>query len=78
VLQTLFWFSIVPLFYVYASYPVLVWVLARCMTRRPMQAVMQGYRCVFEPAAIVYDTPSPEKESSRKRRTFDGVAQLME
>jgi biofilm PGA synthesis N-glycosyltransferase PgaC len=45
----------------------------------PMQAVMQGYSCVFEPAAIAYDTPSqtPEKESFRKRRTIAGVAQLI-
>jgi cellulose synthase/poly-beta-1,6-N-acetylglucosamine synthase-like glycosyltransferase len=45
----------------------------------PMQAVVQGYRCLFEPAAIVYDTPSrtPEKEFLRKRRTIAGAAQLL-
>jgi poly-beta-1,6-N-acetyl-D-glucosamine synthase len=45
----------------------------------PMQTVVQGYRCLFEPAAIVYDTPSqtPEKESIRKRRTIAGAAQLL-
>ena len=44
----------------------------------PMQTVVQGYRCLFEPSAIVYDTPSrtPEKEFLRKRRTIAGVAQL--
>ncbi len=45
----------------------------------PMQAVAQGARCVFEPAAVVYDEPSSsaEQESVRKRRTIAGVAQLM-
>lgn len=45
----------------------------------PMQTVVQGYRCLFEPAAIVYDTPSstPQKESLRKRRTIAGAAQLL-
>lgn len=44
----------------------------------PMQAVMQGYRCVFEAEAEVYDVPSETagKESLRKRRTIAGVAQL--
>lgn len=44
----------------------------------PMQAVTQGYRCVFEAAAEVYDVPSETagKESLRKRRTIAGVAQL--
>ena len=44
----------------------------------PMQAVEQGYRCVFEPAAIVYDSPvtEPGRESIRKRRTIAGAAQL--
>ena len=45
----------------------------------PMQTVVQGYRCLFEPSAIVYDTPSrtPEKEFLRKRRTIAGAAQLL-
>jgi cellulose synthase/poly-beta-1,6-N-acetylglucosamine synthase-like glycosyltransferase len=45
----------------------------------PMQAVVQGARCIFEPAAVVYDMPSSstEQESVRKRRTIAGVAQLM-
>jgi biofilm PGA synthesis N-glycosyltransferase PgaC len=45
----------------------------------PMQTIVQGYRCLFEPAAIVYDTPSPtpEKESIRKRRTIAGAVQLL-
>ena len=38
----------------------------------PMLAVRQGYRCVFESGAVVYDEPSrhPEQESARKRRTL--------
>ena len=45
----------------------------------PMQAVVQGGRCVFEPEAVVYDVPSSSagQESLRKRRTIAGVAQLM-
>ena len=45
----------------------------------PMQAVMQGYRCLFEPRAIAYDAPSesPKKEAIRKRRTIAGCAQLI-
>jgi poly-beta-1,6-N-acetyl-D-glucosamine synthase len=45
----------------------------------PMQAVIAGYRCVFEPAAIIFDAPSqsPQQESVRKRRTIAGVAQLV-
>jgi poly-beta-1,6-N-acetyl-D-glucosamine synthase len=45
----------------------------------PMQAVVQGYRCVFEPRAIAWDTPSESlgRESVRKRRTIAGAAQLM-
>ncbi len=45
----------------------------------PMQAVAQGCRCVFEPAAVVFDVPSGTagQESLRKRRTIAGVAQLM-
>jgi hypothetical protein len=45
----------------------------------PMQAVMQGFRCLFEPLAIAFDLPSDSvsKESTRKRRTIAGVAQLV-
>lgn len=45
----------------------------------PMQAVEQGYRCVFEAGAVVYDQPSEslEKEGIRKRRTIAGNAQLV-
>jgi cellulose synthase/poly-beta-1,6-N-acetylglucosamine synthase-like glycosyltransferase len=44
----------------------------------PMQAIVQGARCVFESAAIAYDRPSqsPEQEAIRKRRTIAGAAQL--
>ena len=45
----------------------------------PMQAVVQGYRCLFESAVVAYDTSSqsPEQESIRKRRTIAGAAQLI-
>lgn len=45
----------------------------------PMQAVVRGFRCVFEPAAIAYDLPSksPGQEAIRKRRTIAGNAQLL-
>lgn len=45
----------------------------------PLSIVNQGYRCVFEPAAIAYDLPStsPQQEAIRKRRTIAGVAQLI-
>ncbi len=45
----------------------------------PMQAVTSGYRCVFEPAARVFDEPSSSsgQESVRKRRTIAGAAQLI-
>ncbi len=45
----------------------------------PMLAMQQGCRCVFEPAAEVYDAPSAsvEQESLRKRRTIAGAAQLI-
>ena len=45
----------------------------------PMQIVMQGFRCLFEPAALAYDRPSDslEQESLRKRRTIAGNAQLV-
>lgn len=45
----------------------------------PMQAVRQGYRCVFEAGAVVYDEPSRDmvQEALRKRRTLAGNAQLV-
>lgn len=45
----------------------------------PMQAIEQGYRCLIEPGAIAYDTPSQstQQESIRKRRTIAGAAQLI-
>lgn len=45
----------------------------------PMQAVVQGGRCVFESEAIAFDDPSESlgKESVRKRRTIAGAAQLL-
>lgn len=45
----------------------------------PMQAVVSGYRCLFEPGALVFDTPSKttRQESIRKRRTIAGAAQLV-
>lgn len=45
----------------------------------PLQAVEQGYRCLIEPGAIAYDTPSqsPQQETVRKRRTIAGAAQLV-
>lgn len=45
----------------------------------PMQAIERGYRCVFEPRAIIYDDPasSSRQEVVRKRRTIAGCAQLV-
>ena len=45
----------------------------------PMQAVMQGSRCVFEEQAVVFDLPSSSvaEENIRKRRTIAGNAQLI-
>ncbi len=45
----------------------------------PMQAVMQGARCVFEPGALAFDRPSvsSQKENVRKRRTLAGNLQLL-
>ena len=45
----------------------------------PLLIAQQGYRCVFEEKAFVYDEPSLsfERESVRKRRTIAGNAQLM-
>ena len=45
----------------------------------PMQAVAKGYRCLFEPRALIFDEPSKStrQESIRKRRTIAGAAQLV-
>ena len=45
----------------------------------PMQVVQQGFECLFEPAAQIYDLPSQStrQESIRKRRTIAGAAQLI-
>lgn len=45
----------------------------------PMQIVVRGFRCVFEPEALVFDepSPSPEAEAVRKRRTIAGNAQMV-
>ena len=45
----------------------------------PMRAVMAGFRCLFEPAARVFDLPSARfgQEGARKRRTLAGIWQLM-
>lgn len=45
----------------------------------PMQAVVRGYRCLFEPTAQVFDEPSKStrQEAVRKRRTIAGAAQLV-
>lgn len=45
----------------------------------PMQAVISGSRCVFEPQAIAWDDPSATlgKEAVRKRRTIAGAAQML-
>lgn len=45
----------------------------------PMQAVMEGARCVFEERAVVRDRPaaSPAVEARRKRRTLAGNIQLV-
>jgi len=44
----------------------------------PMGIVRQGFRCVFEECAFVFDRPSSSaaKEAIRKRRTIAGNAQL--
>lgn len=46
----------------------------------PMRAVQQGFRCVFEAGAAVYDLPvqDPARESARKRRTIAGNGQLVQ
>jgi cellulose synthase/poly-beta-1,6-N-acetylglucosamine synthase-like glycosyltransferase len=45
----------------------------------PMHIVCQGFRCVFEPAAIAWDDPArtPTQEAIRKRRTIAGAVQLL-
>jgi len=45
----------------------------------PMQAVIRGYYCLFEPGAMIFDDPSrsTKQESIRKRRTIAGAAQLV-
>lgn len=45
----------------------------------PMQAVVSGSRCVFEPEAIAWDDPAASlgKEAVRKRRTIAGAAQML-
>lgn len=45
----------------------------------PMQAIEQGFRCVFEERAVAFDDPSqsPHQEAIRKRRTIAGAAQLV-
>lgn len=44
----------------------------------PMRAVLAGYRCLFEPAARVFDLPTAchDQEGLRKRRTLAGIWQL--
>ncbi len=44
----------------------------------PMRAVLKGYRCLFEPAARVFDLPTArfDQEGLRKRRTLAGIWQL--
>lgn len=46
----------------------------------PMNAIRQGYRCVFESDAVVFDHPSVDlaQEATRKRRTLAGSAQLVQ
>lgn len=45
----------------------------------PMNAVTQGWKCVFERNAIAWDEPSSSmgREAIRKRRTIAGAAQLI-
>ncbi len=45
----------------------------------PMQAVTAGYRCIFEPEAVVWDVPTQtaRQEAIRKRRTLAGNFQLL-
>jgi len=45
----------------------------------PMQIVLKGFRCVFDPRAQAYDIPSrnPKQEWQRKKRTLAGCWQLL-
>ncbi len=45
----------------------------------PMHAIAQGYRCIMEPEAVMYDRPAQDtaSETIRKRRTLAGCVQLM-
>lgn len=45
----------------------------------PMQAVVEGWRCVFESDAVAYDVPVADvrRENIRKRRTIAGCIQLL-
>jgi hypothetical protein len=44
-----------------------------------MQAVVEGYRCLLDSEALIFDEPSKStrQESIRKRRTIAGAAQLV-
>ena len=44
----------------------------------PMRAVLKGFRCLFEPAARVFDLPTARfgQERIRKRRTLAGIWQI--
>lgn len=44
----------------------------------PMQAVLAGFRCLFEPSARVFDLPTArfDQEGFRKRRTLAGIWQM--
>ena len=62
------------------------WVLCRPIPENtlvddvliPMRAVLKGFRCLFEPAARVFDLPSAhfDQEGLRKRRTLAGIWQM--
>jgi len=45
----------------------------------PMRAVLDGFRCLFEPSARVFDLPSArfDQEGARKRRTLAGIWQCL-
>ena len=44
----------------------------------PMRAGLEGFRCLFEPAARVFDLPTTDfrRENLRKRRTLAGIWQI--
>jgi len=44
----------------------------------PMRAVLDGFRCLFEPSARAFDLPSAhfDQEGIRKRRTLAGIWQI--